>query len=1408
MKNWLVTGLIFWLIMAFDLQRSGAQNVINNFRFEHLTVDDGLAHSDAMAVIQDHDGFVWVGTNNGINRYDGYELKKYDLPADNFPGMSANRIQVLYADKNGTIWVGTEGAGLYFYNKLKDNFVSIKVRLKGMLGLPETSSLLCKTSIKSIHGDEAGRLWLGTQDYGAIGLKFDQTGMVSQVKRLNLGSARPEDYTALTVFADRKGRVWIGTLEKGLWIFENANNKADEAIATKIRDFPQTDIKTLNVDRRGDLWLSSDNTVYRLDKKHFVEGEWNFKALDYPFRGIQCLSPDASGRLWIGTNFGLVMFDDAAAYIEKPDELAIHTFLPQDADPGSINSARVHQITEDSFNNLWFAASSGGLNKLHLKPKQFGHLHRQLEQTPALPNNYVNAIAKDETKNQLWIGTRNGFSVYDIKSKTYQNYLNRSSKGNVTGVDVSSFLITERNIWIGTRYQGIYITERGKTFNIRPIPASADHNNSWSYMSIERMIQDGSSRVWVASMGAGIILFDPEGKYIKTYNKSNSGLPTNEFSFLLFDKKQNVIWASTRDAGLLKLQEKNGELMVLNQFEYKKNNPNSLKVNFAWPLLKDKNENLWIGTIGGGLHKLVTKNGKETIQRFGHIVAENDIESLLADAGGNLWIGGAGLIKFSPESHSILHYDVSDGLQSNSFKVGSAWQSTDGTMYFGGTNGISFFKPQEILSNPSPPVVRITQFRVLNKNPEKKGNQAGSSMLVRPFSNPDGVVIKADENDFSFEFVGLNYVNPQKQRYAFKLEGYNQEWVNLPPGQRVASFANLPAGEYIFQVKANNGDGIWSVKSDSVQVRILPPWYRTWWSYLIYILLLAAALALYRRIAMSQLKLKNRVAIEKLHAEKEKEIAEMKTNFFTNISHEFRTPLTLILGPMEEFMTSYAGPESMRGKVVLMHKQTRKLLGLVNQLLSFRKIESGHASLSFSQGNAISFLAEIYEIFQIKAEEHHLNYSIEVPSEQMLLYFDPGKLEIIITNLLSNAFKHTQKNGSIHVRATVVGSHAQDAVWHDDVLFNNFLKITVTDSGSGIKPEEIDKIFDPYYQASNSSSSVSGTGIGLALVNELVKSHNGDVQVESTYGKGSSFTIKLPFGKAHISPINLKEDNISHQNELELYQVSSDTSVPEEVSHALRRMKILVVEDNEDLRFYLRDLLDISYEVLLAENGRDGWEKAMDLQPDLILSDVMMPEMNGLEFCKKIKQNPKTSHIPVVLLTARAAAVQELEGLETGADDYVTKPFNSKILMAKIKSILQNRIKSCEFYQKQILLQPTEIIIPDEDKLFLENAMKIVEDNLTNSDFNVQTLVGEMAMSQSVFYRRIKNITGQSVIEFIKDIRLKRAAQLLAGQHSRVSEVAFMVGIEDPKNFRVSFQKRYEMSPSQYAKFHQSKQSV
>ena len=1376
------------------------------FRFEHITVDEGLAHSDAMAVVQDKNGFIWIGTNNGINRYDGYELKKYDLINNHQRGLSSNRIRAMHNAKSGRMWVGTEHTGLFYYDSYADTFKNVE-ELTADLSLKPLLALINRTSVRTIVSDRVGRVWIGTQDYCVFVITLDEGGRITSIERIRLGVSGVTDPDVMSLQADSRGRIWIGTLGQGLWRFDvnSLSAKGKSYRAAKVEIFQEQDIRALYEDANGDFWAGSDARVYYVPKSEFNKKAPVFKGIERSFYGLQCFYMDSAKRLWIGTNFGVLMLPDPQAYLADPVGQKLHGFLPVDGDDHSINSGRIHQIVEDSFNNLWMAASAGGVNKIHLRPKRFGHIQRDPTASSTLPNNYINAIHSDDRNKRIYIGTRNGFSQYDPGAKSFRNYLSRSASGNVTGTDVSAFLITKGKVWIGTRYNGLFQMDANAPVAPERYPDLPGIRN-WNYISVESIITDNAERVWVGT-NEGLMLFDKNGRYVRTYQIKNSKIPSDQITFLLYDKAQNVIWASTVDSGVLKLKEKDGQILVLDHFKHEPGNARSLKVNYAWPLLQDKKGDIWVGTIGGGLHRLVNENGKYAVERYQLWLPENDIESILADDAGNLWIGGAGLFKFSTSTKKYLHYDVSDGLQSNSFKVGAAYHAGDGTMYFGGTNGLNFFRPDRIPSNPYAPVVRITRLRVLNRNPDGTDNEIGSSMVTRAFSETDGVTINASENDFSFEFVGLNYVNPEKQKYAYHLEGYSSDWVELPQGQRVASFANLPAGDYTFKVKVNNGEGVWSTAPAEVKVNILPPWYKTWWAYLAYLLVTGAALLWYRNMMLSKLELKNRIEIAKLHAEKEKEIAEVKINFFTNVSHEFRTPLTLILGPIEEFLASMSESGEVRDKVTMMHKQTQKLLSLVNQLLSFRKIESGNAALSASRRNVISFVNEIFLIFKVKADERGLDYNIHASVEEVMLYFDPEKLEVILTNLLSNAFKYTPDGGKIDVTVHQNGDQEENAKWKEGKLIANYLSILVQDHGYGIKEKELDKIFDPYYQASNTSAATwKGTGIGLALVKQLVQSHTGEVDVTSKIGAGTTFEVRLPFGKAHLSPIDIREDATSEDGSIEQTVLSIPSKeilpVAEQVSASNRRLKMLIVEDNADLQEYLKSLFEKAFEVYLSADGLDGWNRIGDIQPDFVLSDVMMPGMNGLDLCKKIKQNPKTSHIPVILLTARAAAVQELEGLETGADDYIAKPFNPQILRAKVATILHNRTKLHQYYQRRILLEPTEITIPDEDKVFLENAMRIVEENLTNTDFNVQTLVGMMGMSQSVFYKRVKNMTGQSVIEFIKDIRLKRAAQLLANGQARISEIALMVGIEDPKNFRVSFQKVYNMSPSQYARLH------
>lgn len=1386
------------------------QHIPDQFRFEHITVNEGLSHSDAMCVAQDKAGFIWVGTNKGIDRYDGYKIKRYDLPVNDQTGVSGNRIRSLYMSNNGRLWVGVERGGLYWYDASHDRFAGIDA-MPGADKFPQFIKKLSQTNVLAITSDKH-QVWVATQRNGVFALQTDSAEQLISLRQIRLTN-RTEDPVVNKLAVDGLGNIWIGTLEDGLWFYKNQRSAAHKISwqASKVPLADISDIRALHIDKRGDLWIGAGNRVFWVNKTDLSQGTGiRYHAIDRTFALIESLFLDSANRLWISTNYGLLLVNGSTPTgLAPPVDLKdIHTFLPLDTDPLSINSVRVHDILEDRFHNLWFATSAGGLNLLKLRAKPFGHLRRQVtgQNTPA--NNYINAIFKDEANQQLWIGTRNGFASYDEASKIYRNFFSQQLSGSENGIDVSAiFKASNGTLWIGTRYGGLYTMDSRNASSLKSLPVIPGAM-TWRSTSVENIQEDKHGTIWVATFNAGIHAYNLRGDYLKTFDNKNKTLPTVQFTALCYDSAADILWASTRDAGLLKMQVSGVGLRLLKQFKHEPGNPNSLKTNYTWPLLRDKQGDLWIGTIGGGLHKLVKDSaGKESITRFIAWVPETDIESLLTDDKGNLWIGGAGLYQFNPVTKRVFYYDVSDGLQSNSFKIGAAFRAQNGTMYFGGNNGITYFDPKLITPNAFPPVVQITELRVLNEVVGIGETLNGRILLEKPFAQKQEIHIKPQENDFSIEFTGLNYANPQKQQYAYKLEGYNNGWIKTPPGQRVATFANLPAGRYTFMVKASNDDGVWSSEPALLDFTILPPWWKTWWAYLLYAALTVGALVLYRRIEMSQQALKNKLAMETYKVEKEKEVTDTKLRFFTNVSHELRTPLTLILGPMEELASAGSGTfQNVREKMLLMHKQTRKLLELVNQLMEFRKVESGFVSLRASKSNVMDFLSEIFLIFKLKAEELNIDYLMEAPPGDLMLYFDRSKLEIILTNLLSNAFKFTPEGGKIRVQISVTGSSGETAIYKDNVLQDNYLQFTVRDWGVGMESGEVEKIFDPYYQASHTDTMrIMGSGIGLSLVKQFAEAHSGDITVQSKPGEGSTFIVRLPFGKMHLSSENIVEENV--KADVFTYTAKDQPGFqtqqePEKTSIRIPPSKILVVEDNDELRQYLLELFSPAFTVFTANDGIDGWEKTLEIFPDLIVSDVMMPRSDGLELCKKVKQHPKTLHIPVVLLTARAAAAHELEGLETGADEYMIKPFNPKLLYTKVMVMVQGRYRLREYYQRKILMEPTDIVIPDAEKQLLEKAMVIVESHLGDPDFNVLFLVREMGMSQSAFYRQIKAISGQSVVEFIRDIRMKRAAQLLATTSFRVSEVANLVGFEDIKHFRKTFQSLHSVSPSEYIRQH------
>lgn len=1390
-----------------------------NLRFDHITVNEGLSHSDAMAVVSDNQGFVWFGTNKGMDRFDGSSLKNYSFDFENpKQSLSVNRIRTLHVNRSGELYVGTENGGINYYDRLKDKFFPIN---PGFFSETERAcaEILSKASVSAIATDKLGQIWIGAFSQGLFIIKRDSAGNYVSVKRFSSDSGKNSFYIN-DVKADEEGEIWIGTNE-GLFKARSkiVDSSSKDNYLQKVQH-PFKNVSVLHFDPLGNLWIGADDKVYfgeSLSLENLRKIDFQAIYNSYSFKDLTTLLYDSYGRLWVGTEFGLyVLRNNPTASGEKtktpftsPD---LNLFQPEDGNPISISSSRIHDIYEDKFKTIWIAASAGGINKVDLLAKQFGHIKRESQNPASIPNNYINTIYKEEDNNLLWIGTRNGFSKYDLTTHQATNFLSQQGGGDITGIDVNSiFRDSSGKFWIGTWNNGFYILtndnsqEEIRQFDLTPNQSPISHKAATAF------VEDNFGFIWIATSELGLRKYAPDGQLLQTYDTNNSAIPTSNFNSLFYDSLSSTLWAGTPNAGLLKLKIEKDALLLLNQYRNEPNDTASLGINYVWPVLKSTTGDYWIGTIGAGLHKLTKDStGREVIIRYSKWLPEVDVESILEDDEGNLWIGGAGLYRFNPNTKEYLKFNVDDGLQSNSFKVGAACKDENGIMYFGGINGLNYFNPENIKVNPSPPVVLITELRIHNDPVEIDEELHGRILLKRNISFTDKITIKSSENDFSFGFVSLHFTNPEKHLFAYKLDGYQDHWIYAENGQRSANFSNLDAGNYTFMVKATNGEGTWSEGFSKIEVEVLPPWWKTWWAYTVYFLVMVAALWIARRISVNRRELKNKLLIEKVAHEKDLELNELKLKFFTNVSHELRTPLTLILGPIEDLLAAPLKLNGMRGKVTLMHKQTLKLLDLVNQLMDFRKAESQIQPLKVSNQNIINFINELFLVFYHKAEEKHIDYSFTSEYEEVNMYFDPNKIEIVLTNLLSNAFKYIGEGKKISVSISVGGDPDREAIFEGKELLQNYLLIKVKDGGIGMNADEREKIFDFYYQAVKSETmQVVGTGIGLSLVKEIISRHSGSISVTSQLGEGTEFNVKLPFGKCHFP----STDILSNQPVLTIPYIEGNlplSNIPAQPIHSegigLKNFKILIIEDNEDVLQYLNKLFSLDMHVYLARNGQEGWEMVNQVNPDLILSDIMMTPMNGLEFCKRIKENSKTMHIPIFLLTARAAVVQELEGLELGADDYIIKPFVPKLLQARVFAMLQNVQKMRDYYHKQILLQPTDICIPDEDRSLLELSMKAVEENIEDPDFNVQVLVKKMGMSQSAYYRKMKGITGQSVVEFIRDVRLKRAAQLLRESKMRISEVAITVGIEDIKYFRKVFRQVFKMSPSEYSKQHREQE--
>lgn len=1346
---------------------------------QYFTSDEGLSQSEVTCILQDRQGFLWIGTRGGLNRYDGYSFKIFQNEIGNPNSLINNSIECLLEDRNGNIWIGTKSNGLSRYSPHLDRFEHFSTHAPDSIALSGNRVL-------SLAESASGDIWVGTWENGLTILNPQQRRTAHLLGKKNVNH----------IIRSRDEYMWIAS-SHGAYVMTQegdqlAHYPSDHGLMSALED-----------KETGSIYMGSWNSgLYEIDpiKNSFRNIRIQEADTDdaRPINSHE-IYQDRLGRIWIASwGQGLNLYDPQTKKLIRYD-------LGKAERKGDKELYRdILSVYQDRSGIFWIGTNGGGLCKLDERSNQFGLTRPSLGKM-TLPREPIWSILKDKD-GVLWVSTKGGKYLYYSKGENRFEKLEIPSsiipqrRGPKEG---AKSIIEDRDgqLWFGSKLSLFKIIKSGETYQIVSTPILEENRQGpRRQQDISVLYQTSDGTFWIGRQLNGlrksIKAGNPEEQKFRVYSESKKegSLQHYRVSALLEDKS-NRFWIGTY--GGLHLYQADTDNFL--HYYKKPGDITSLSSDIIICLHEDQKGRLWIGTPNGLNLAIPGQDQSLTFQCYQEKdgLPNNYIHAILEDDSGNLWIStNKGISKFNPEEKSFNNYDVNDGLQSNSFMENVAFKDQEGKFYFGGIRGLNVFHPDSIRNHSIPPHMVLTGLKIFNREVEVGEAFNDRIILQNSIEYSQKLRLSHHENVFSIEYTALDFHAPLGVSYFYKLDGLEEEWNAVGP-QRSVTYTNLQPGDYTFLVKAVNNKGVESENEASLRIEILPPFWATWQAFVLYVLIFLGLLLVYRHIIRLQNDLKNKLELARMEQQKEMELAEMKTSFFTNITHELRTPLTLILGPLEQLLNQKGLGTRFQESIDTMYHNTQRLLALVNQLLDFRKAESGNMNLQVAQGNFVKFSREVFLSFHQMAKHKAISYHFKTSHKEIPLFYDRDKLEIVLCNLLSNAFKYTPKNHTIDLELKQVSKPMEAS---SAEFSHGYCEITIRDSGVGMPEELVEKIFDRFYQIANTDSAkIIGTGIGLSLAKNIVELHKGDIFAHSEMGKGSEFTIRLPLGSDHfvqdqLIPFFQDSEHKSHyQNE----QIDQIPEIPQLVAEK-KKGDLLIVEDNAEIRAFVRNIFEKEFRIIEAENGRLGLKELEQQIPDLIISDVMMPEMDGISFCQKIRDNEQTAHLPVILLTARSSTVFQVEGYHAGADVYVTKPFQPAVLQAQVTGLLAGRAKMKAYFGKKITLQPTEIEITSREEEFLNQAMKVVEQNLENESFNRDQMAEALAMSSSTLYRKIKALTGLTTNAFIRSIRLKRAAQLMQESQYHISEIAYIVGFHDLKYFRKSFKQQFGLNPSEY----------
>ena len=1345
-----------WLGFAFSLVSSlfcGAQEH-QDYKIDYIDVSDGLSNDYVSKVIEDNQGIKWFATEGGLNKYDGREFSLY-RPGLRYPELKNENIETLFKDKAGNIWVGTKSGGLSRYDPVKDRFECFN-------GILINTGLQDKgLRILAINEDGAGNIWAATADEGIFVFSPLNRKLQHHFKENSV-------YTSSTkIILDRYDNIWIATSNK-LFRFDAAKKKLIR-LNIHVADLQQL----IELPDKDELLLLTVNGLYSLNTDDYSVKQVLIH--DTYFKKLSTASIAPDGRLWFGSwRSGLYRTDKDFKNIEKVD------LRPSFYSADNKKYELILDILHDEHGLTWIATGYGGVVKLS-PSKNFRTMANTVNKNIGLPENNIHAITVDKN-NVLWCGTWSQGLAYSTKENRFKKHK------SIGDFKVNTFLETQDHLLIGTR-KGVFSLKNSDL-------SEKFRRNDIELSNVTSLLVDINNRLWAGSADDGIAVLPvtkiPAKAQDVTYftKGTENGLNSNRISKIQKDW-ENRVWIGTFN-GLYRYDDSS------QQFERFDNRIENFPSVIILSLFVGSDKTLWAGVPGALLEIDLVKDNpvlKNSFTRENGLF--NDyITAITDDSYGNIWVSTAGGIsKLNKEKRLITNYGIDDGINSISFNINASFNNKD-FIFFGSNNGLLKFNPDFVNEVILPPNIVFTSLKLNNEPVHVNQIFNGNQVLKNSISYTDHINLSHNDKIISFTMSPTDYLNQNEINYHYKLVGLHNEWVNNY-NSPVISLSGLSSGNYDLMVKASR-DNINFGNTLHLSIKVLSSPWNSWYAYLLYTLIVIGILLVIMVTLNKQTRLKSSLEIARIAREKEHDLTEAKLNFFTNISHEFKTPLTLIMSPLTQLLSDRNLNHSLRQKVTNIHSNANRLLHLINQLLDFRKAENGMLNLRAAKGDFAKFAYEIYLSFEGLANSRAISFGFSSDPKEIMLTYDRDKMEIVLCNLLTNAFKHTKNGGEVALELRETTSE---------------VKIKIIDNGRGIPKEYHNKIFDKFYQIRQTDSlNVVGSGIGLSFSKKIVEQHHGAISVDSEPGKGAVFTITVPKGEAFFRKEELLDDFKGHDTlPGQERKLSSDEFNTEKVaSQELlvsgnfeieedKNTTILIVDDNVEILSFLEDLLADNYRIITAENGSDALEIALREIPDIILSDVMMPGINGISLCSKVKSNITTSHIPVVLLTARTATVFEVDGLKTGADDYIKKPFDPAIVTARLESILKNREKLRKYYVNKIRFEPNNAIkAKDFEGEFLKKAIAFINENLENDHLGIDSLASHMCMSQSTLFRKIKSLTGMSSSTFIRSIRLKNAAERICSEEISIKQVAFEVGFKDYKHFKNCFKAQFNCLPSEY----------